>query len=97
MFFIAAFGSRWHIYPLITACFIIGGNFIFYENGVVGTLRNASAAIDAGFRINVIGGPFFHRFPGHNAFHGTYFNTTGVIHAERGDYMGHRKIPPKLA
>jgi hypothetical protein len=66
---------------LASGCFKSGRYFIFWEDRFIRAFRDASAAIDAGFRIDVHCGPFFNRFSCDNTVHRANLDATTISKA----------------
>jgi hypothetical protein len=68
---------------------ITGRDFILREDGFKWAFRDASAAIDAGIRVDIKPRPFRYRFTGDNAFHRANIYTSRIAQAKTGNNMGH--------
>jgi hypothetical protein len=64
-------------------------DFIFWEDGFVRTLGHTGAAVNAGFRVDVHGGPFVERFSRDNAVDGAYLDATAISKAKAGNNIRH--------
>jgi hypothetical protein len=56
-------------------------DFIFREDGGIGTFRDTSPTVDAGIRINIDPGPFIKWLTGDHTFHRTNIDTTSITNA----------------
>ena len=68
-------------------------HFLFGEDGFVGALRHAGAAVDAGIGVDVEPGPLLFRVAQDHAFDRTYFDAGCVAKAQSGNDMGHLLSP----
>ena len=74
--------------------FVRAGDLVLWEDGFIRALGYASAAVDAGVRIDVVPGLFLDGQHRHDALHRADFHATGVAQTQAGDDIGHWIVPP---
>ena len=67
-------------------------DFIFGEDGSIGALGDAGAAVDAGVRVNVEEGILFLGFTGDDALYGADFHTATVAETQTGNNVSHNLL-----
>jgi hypothetical protein len=60
---------------------VSGRDFIFREDGSIGTFRNTRPTVNTGIRVNIDPGPLIERLAGKHTFHRANIDTTAIANA----------------